>query len=85
MGPLCWQWPGAGYERILDEFMLGDAILVAPVLQSGARRRSVVFPPGEWVGDDGTRVRGPVTRDIDAPLARLPFFRRVAGAGVDGK
>ncbi len=77
--PLCWRWPGAGYDTIRDQFMLGDDILVAPVVQSGARRRSVVFPPGEWRGDDGTTVAGPATREIAAPLERLPWFRLAGG------
>jgi alpha-glucosidase len=76
--PLCWQWPEAGYEKIVDQFMLGDDILVAPVVEKGARRRRVVFPPGTWRGDDESRITGPATREIDAPLQRLPWFRRVA-------
>jgi alpha-glucosidase len=31
-----------------DAFMLGDALLVAPVFEPGARRRRVVLPPGSW-------------------------------------
>jgi alpha-glucosidase len=74
--PLCWQWPDGGYESITDQFMLGDDILVAPVLQKGARTRRVVFPPGTWRGDDARVVTGPATTDVDAPLERLPWFRR---------
>lgn len=74
--PLCWLWPSAGYETITDQFMLGDDILVAPVVQSGARRRSVIFPPGTWRGDDGSTVVGPATREIEVPLARLPWYRK---------
>jgi alpha-glucosidase len=74
--PLCWQWPGRSYETVTDQFMLGDDILVAPVLEKGARKRRVVFPPGLWRGEDGMVVKGPMTKEVDAPLARLPWFRR---------
>lgn len=78
--PLCWQWRGAGYETIVDQFMLGDNILVAPVVEKGARTRKIVFPPGVWRGDDGSSVTGPTTKEVDAPLVRLPWYRRQANA-----
>jgi alpha-glucosidase (family GH31 glycosyl hydrolase) len=55
--------------------MLGDRILVAPVLQKGQRKRRVIFPPGTWRGDDGSTVAGPTQQDVEAPLARLPWYR----------
>lgn len=73
--PMTWFWPDAGYEEIQDQFILGDSLMVAPVVQSGARSREVVFPEGTWLGDDGSKVEGPVTLDIDVPLERLPYFR----------
>lgn len=76
--PLCWQWPDRGYETITDQFMLGDDLLVAPVLEKGARQRRVVFPPGTWRGDAGESITGPTTKEIAAPLERLPRFRRAA-------
>lgn len=38
--------PMQGYEEINDEFMLGEDILVAPVMEKGAEERTVVFPEG---------------------------------------
>ena len=73
--PLEWQWPHQGYTGIKDQFMLGDTILVAPVGTEAGRARSVVFPPGRWLGDDGSTIEGPVTREIQVPLDRLPYFR----------
>jgi alpha-glucosidase len=74
--PLAWHWPHQGYEAITDQFLLGADLLVAPVVEKGARKRSVTFPPGRWRGDDGSLVEGPITRAIDVPLARLPFYER---------
>ncbi len=70
-------WPHQGYEDVLDEFLLGPDILVAPVVEKGARERRVVVPPGRWQADDGSVVAGPATITVSAPLARLPWFRRV--------
>lgn len=73
--PLAWFWPDAGYEGIKDQFILGHDLLVAPVVQKGARSRKVIFPEGIWRGDDGSEVHGPVTIEIDVPLERLPYYR----------
>ena len=69
-------FPHAGYEGIKDQFMLGDGILVAPVIQKGAVRRDIVFPPGRWIGDDGSAVDGPCRLNVSVPLERLPWYRR---------
>ena len=44
-----------GAEFIADQFMLGDDVLVAPVLSRGAAWRDVALPPGRWVPHDGAR------------------------------
>ncbi len=75
--PLCWYWPESGYEQIQDQFILGDSIMVAPVIKKGARSRELVIPEGTWKGDDGSTVTGPKTISIDVPLERLPYFRKI--------
>jgi len=67
-----------GYAEIKDQFLLGDGILVAPVLERGARSRQVIFPKGIWQGDDGSTVTGPTVTEIRVPLSRLPWYRRVS-------
>jgi alpha-glucosidase (family GH31 glycosyl hydrolase) len=70
-------FPDNGYDRIKDQFMLGDSILVAPMLQKGIRSRQVVIPPGKWIGDDSKLIKGPATIIVQVPLERLPYFRKV--------
>lgn len=58
-----------------DEYLWGDAFLVAPVLESAARQRKVYLPAGEWwdfwTGEviDGGRE---VVRDVD--LGTIPLY-----------
>jgi alpha-glucosidase (family GH31 glycosyl hydrolase) len=60
-----------------QQWMLGPDVLVAPVVEQGARGRRVYFPRGCWVQPQtGRRVRGPVARRVAAPLGRLPYFVR---------
>jgi alpha-D-xyloside xylohydrolase len=63
-----------------DIYLLGDALLVAPVVARGATSRQVSFPQGRWlhwftgetidVSSDG------LSKEIDAPIGRLPLFLR---------
>lgn len=68
-------FPHQGYERVNDQFMLGDDILVAPVLEPGARERRVILPEGSWRADDGAICSGVVT--VSAPLSRIPYFEKI--------
>ncbi|MBB6633389.1 TIM-barrel domain-containing protein [Cohnella thailandensis] len=76
MRHMAYEFPDAGFERVTDQFMLGSDILVAPVLKKGAATRRIAFPPGTWLGDDGRRVEGPCELEVDAPLSRLPWYRK---------
>jgi alpha-glucosidase (family GH31 glycosyl hydrolase) len=77
MRHMAYVFPKGGYEKVNDQFMLGNDILVAPVLQKGAVVRKVLFPQGTWSGDDGSQVIGPCEAHVEAPLSRLPWFRRI--------
>ena len=71
-------FPHHGYERILDQFMMGDDLLVAPVVEGGVKTRTVVIPEGTWTADDGAVVTGPKTVTVATPLERLVYFTRAA-------
>jgi len=72
-----YEHPHRGYIGISDEFLLGDSILVAPVLEKGAVERQIHFPPGKWEGDDASIIEGPAAVTVVAPLTRLPWYRRI--------
>ncbi|MFZ4727015.1 MAG: glycoside hydrolase family 31 protein, partial [Paludibacter sp.] len=69
-------FPNLGFESITDQFMLGDKILVAPVVETGTKR-NVVLPKGKWLADDGTMYKGGKTYEIYVALDRLPYFEKV--------
>ena len=71
-------FPGMGYAEIKDQFMMGSDLLVAPVMEKGAKSRKVILPPGKWKADDGQIFNGPAEIDIPTPLSRLPHFVRMA-------
>ncbi|MBI5669805.1 MAG: DUF4968 domain-containing protein [Chloroflexi bacterium] len=64
-----------------DCYLLGDALLVAPVVQAGAVRRSVYLPKGNWYDYwTNERLKGGRTIEVPAPLERLPLFVRAGAA-----
>jgi alpha-glucosidase (family GH31 glycosyl hydrolase) len=59
------------------QYMLGPDLLVAPVVEDGARTREVYVPAGRWLGFlDNQPAEGPVEAVLDAPLSDLVLLTR---------
>ena len=71
---MAYVFPGCGYEKVADQFMMGDFLMVAPQLQRGAHERKVLIPPGRWRADDGTKIEGPCTITVRTPIDRIPHY-----------
>lgn len=82
MRPLVYQWPEDPLAwDCEDEFLLGDSLLVAPLLEENTEKRTVYLPEGQWIGlfDRRTVAVGQtVTAGGDG---RIPVFLR-AGSGL---
>lgn len=62
---------------VQDAFLVGDGLLVAPVLAPGERSREIPLPPGTWYEfPDGGSHDGPGGIVLDAPLERIPLLVR---------
>ncbi|NLU71068.1 glycoside hydrolase family 31 protein [Streptomyces sp. HNM0574] len=81
--PVWWQHPRDRALRDCDDaFLLGDALLVAPVLEPGARERRVRLPRGRWYDTaTGEVFEGPGEVRVPAPAERIPVLAR-AGAAI---
>ncbi len=69
-------FPGCGYEKVTDQFLLGEDILVAPILEKGAISRKVYIPEGVWKTTDGITYVGPVVAEIEAKLDEVIILER---------
>lgn len=66
-------------KLVFPEYVLGENILVAPVLIQGATSRDIYLPSGKWLeeGDPEKVLVGPVwLRGYNAPIDVLPYFVR---------
>ena len=70
--PMEYNYPNRGYENIKDQFMLGDDILVAPVVTE-KDERNIVLPPGEWIYKN-KKWKGGSTYQLKVDLNEVPVF-----------
>lgn len=65
------------FANVTDQYMLGPALLVAPVVHAGETRRRIRLPAGAWYDYwSGSRYAGGGEIDYDAPWDRLPILAR---------
>jgi alpha-glucosidase (family GH31 glycosyl hydrolase) len=69
-------FPGQGLSEVKDQFMMGNRLMVAPVLDKTSAR-VVVFPKGKWVGQAGKVFKGPLKVEVKAEIGEVPAFDRV--------
>ena len=68
--------------NIDDQFMVGEDLLVAPILKPDVTRRLVYLPPGAWYDYwTNRKYAGGTMIYVDAPLDTVPLFVR-AGAMI---
>jgi alpha-glucosidase len=70
-------FPGQGFEAVTDQFMLGDNLLVAPMLEKGKQYRNVKLPNGKWKSIDGNVLKGGKTYQQNVALDQLLYFERI--------
>jgi alpha-glucosidase (family GH31 glycosyl hydrolase) len=66
---------------VTDQYLLGEDLLVAPVLSPDCKLRRIVFPPGGWIDlfDPLASYEGPETVEVGVGPDDIPVFVR-AGA-----
>jgi alpha-glucosidase len=76
MRPLFFHYSDPQARDIQDQFLLGEKMLVAPVIREGALSREVYFPQGSNWYDlfTGQAYPGGQAAIVDAPLDHLPLF-----------
>jgi alpha-glucosidase (family GH31 glycosyl hydrolase) len=78
--PLEYVFPWQGYSEEKKMFMLGDKVLVAPVMEKGIDNITIQLPrvkSGNWKSDDGKIYKSGEKINIAITLNRLPYFELV--------
>jgi len=72
--------PDPALFSVQDSYAYGVDMIVAPVIEEGATRRSLILPAGEWrhLWSGERFAAGPV--EVAAPIAQPPVFTRIGSA-----
>lgn len=71
-----YSFPNQGFTSCKDQFMLGENIMVAPMIEKGFKK-SIIFPKGKWKNSNGLIIKGPVTKQFDVPIDELIWFEKM--------
>lgn len=78
IAPIEYYFPNQGYENIIDQFMLGDRYLVAPVTEKGVDFRTITLPKGMWTdSSSGKKIKGGKKITYRVSLDQLPVFELI--------
>lgn len=91
--PLCYEYADARFAEVDDQFLVGDALLLAPMLHSKAENppvvidgvpkqyRHIVLPPGRWFDlVHGRWIDGDATLCYAVGAGEMPLFARDGAA-----
>jgi sulfoquinovosidase len=69
-------YPGMG--PVPDQYLLGEDLLVAPVLEPGCTRRRVILPEGRWADlfEPARSFTGPGVTEVEVGPDDIPVFAR---------
>jgi len=70
-------FPKNNYALIKDQFLIGDSLLVAPVVEKNAGKRLVMLPKGVWKTGNGKMIKGPKAIEVNTDIDTLPYFVKV--------
>lgn len=77
IAPLYYHFPNDKIAaEVEDEFMWGENILVAPVVQKGATTRKVYLPKGNWYSQEKKLFSGGQWIELDVTIKEIPIFYR---------
>ena len=78
MRPLSWHYPNDEFaSEVDDQFLFGEDVLVAPILDRGRKWRSVYLPAGRWYrfeGDCQAPLEGGRLHQVKFELNEVPAF-----------
>lgn len=71
-----YSFPNQRFETCKDQFMLGDNIMIAPMIEKGLKR-NVLFPKGKWKSNKGIIIKGPAIMHFNVLIDELLWFEKL--------
>lgn len=70
-----YNYPHAGFEKSINEFMIGEKYFCAPVIEKGITEKEILLPEGKWRYEGKIFSGGKITIKVD--LNTIPIFERI--------
>jgi alpha-glucosidase (family GH31 glycosyl hydrolase) len=75
--PLEFDFPNRGFANISNQFLLGDSLMVAPIVSKGSVTVEISLPQGKWKGFNGKIYAGEKKLVLPVTLNDLPYFEKI--------
>ncbi|UKS30348.1 hypothetical protein LOZ80_15985 [Paenibacillus sp. HWE-109] len=63
--------------ELISQYMFGESLLVAPVMEEGHFSKEVYFPEGMWLSlQEQEEIQGACLLKVAAPLANIPVYQK---------
>ena len=70
-------YPAKGYGLINQQFLIGEKLLVAPVLKKGVKNHNAILPKGCWKAFNGKTYTGGTEITVQVTINDLPYFEKL--------
>lgn len=72
-----YSYPGKDFSRINQQFLIGEKLLVAPIIDKGVSEHNVYLPEGKWKAFNGKTYKGNKEIKIPVTINDLPYFEKM--------
>lgn len=70
-----YDYPNSGFEKIINQFMIGNKYLCAPVIEKTITEKEIILPVGKWEYNGKIYNGGKVKIPVD--ITTIPIFEKV--------
>lgn len=77
MRSLEYAYPKNGYGKINQQFLIGEKLLVAPIINKGITDKIIHLPKGKWKAFNGKTYKGGKEITVAVNLDTLPYFEKL--------
>jgi alpha-glucosidase len=70
-------YPGNDFGRVNQQFLIGDKLLVAPIIEKGVTEHKVLLPKGKWKAFNGEVYKGNSEISVSVTIDDIPYFEKL--------
>lgn len=70
-------YPGNAFGRVNQQFLIGDKLLVAPIIEKGVTEHKVHLPKGKWKAFNGEVYKGNREILVSVTINDIPYFKKL--------